>query len=65
MCTLLMLIVAILVSFTTIFAYSPEFYAIRGVKVISAVDNKPKEVTQLISECRPSESVLICFRSFG
>ena len=50
---------------TIISAYSAEFNAIRGLNVISAVDNKPKDLSKSILAAHPSDSVLICFRSFG
>ena len=47
------------------FSPSPEFKAIRGIDVIAARDGLPKDVTKLIIENDPNESILICFRSFG
>ena len=59
------MVLVLLACATHISAFSAEFNAIRSLDVISAVDSKPKEVGKMILQSHPSDSVLICFRSFG
>ena len=63
--SIICIVLVLLACSTHISAYSAEFNAIRSLNVISAVDSEPKEVGTMILESHPSDSVLICFRSFG
>ena len=47
------------------FSPSPEYKALRGIEVVSAKTSLAVDVSKLVVENDPNESVLICFRSFG
>jgi hypothetical protein len=46
------------------FTPSPEFNALRGIPITSAKTLLKNDVSKLIGS-NPTQSVLICFRSFG
>ena len=61
----ILLCICCLVPLADSLSMSPEFAALRGVNVVSALDGNAREMSQLVRKSPSDVSILICFRSFG